>query len=53
MVRVGPLAEGGGTRVIQASALGDLPPVLERLTEQRRVESSEDGELLCLVLGAR
>jgi len=27
--------------------------VLERLTEQRWVESSEDGELLCLVLGAR
>ena len=33
VVRVGPLAEGGATRVIQASALDDLPPVLERLTE--------------------
>lgn len=53
VVRVGPLAEGGATRVIQASALDDLPPVLERLTEHRRVESSGDGELLCLVLGAR
>ena len=53
VVRVGPLAEGGAKRVIQASALDDLPPVLERLTEQRRVESSDDGELLCLVLGAR
>jgi serine/threonine-protein kinase RsbW len=53
VVRVGPLAEGGATRVIQSSALDDLPPVLERLTEQRRVESSGDGELLCLVLGAR
>jgi serine/threonine-protein kinase RsbW len=53
VVRVGPLQEGGATRVIQASALEDLPPVLERLTEHRRVESSGDGELLCLVLGAR
>ena len=53
VVRVGPLEEGGATRVIQASALDDLPPVLERLTEHRRVESSGDGELLCLVLGAR
>jgi serine/threonine-protein kinase RsbW len=53
VVRVGPLEEGGATRVIQASALYDLPPVLERLTEHRRVESSGDGELLCLVLGAR
>ena len=53
VVRVGPLQEGGATRVIQASALEDLPPVLERLTEHRRVETSGDGELLCLVLGAR
>ncbi len=53
VVRVGPLEEGGATRVIQASALENLPPVLERLTEDHRVESSGDRELLCLVLGAR
>lgn len=53
VVRVGPLREGGATRVVQASALEDLPPVLERLTEDHRVESSGDRELLCLVLGAR
>ena len=53
VVRVGPLKEGGATRVIQASALEDLPPVLERLTEDHRVESAGDRELLCLVLGAR
>ncbi|MEK6328296.1 MAG: ATP-binding protein [Actinomycetota bacterium] len=53
VVRVGPLEEGGAERVIQDSALGDLPPVLERLTEDHRVESSGDRELLCLVLGAR
>ena len=49
----GRSTEGGATRVIQASALEDLPPVLERLTEDHSVESSQDGELLCLVLGAR
>jgi serine/threonine-protein kinase RsbW len=53
VVRVGPFQDGGGTRIIEASAIGDLPPVLERLTEQHRVESSADGELLCLTLGAR
>jgi serine/threonine-protein kinase RsbW len=53
VVRVGPLEEGGATRVIQASALQNLPPVLERLTEDQRVESSGNGELLCLVLSAR
>ena len=53
VVRVGPLKEGGATRVVEASALGDLPPVIERLTEDHRVESSGDRELLCLVLGAR
>lgn len=53
VIRVGPLRDGGGTRIIEASAVGDLPPVLERLTEERRVERSADGELLCLILGAR
>jgi serine/threonine-protein kinase RsbW len=53
IVRVGPLEEGGATQVVEASALEDLPPVLERLTEDHRVESSGDRELLCLVLGAR
>jgi serine/threonine-protein kinase RsbW len=53
VLRVGPLEEGGAAQVLQASALDDLPPVLERLTEHNRVESSGDGELLCLVLGAR
>jgi serine/threonine-protein kinase RsbW len=51
VVRVGPFEDGGAQRVIEASALGDLPPVLERLTEQSRVESSADGELLHLALG--
>jgi hypothetical protein len=46
VVRVGPFEEGGGNRVIEASALGDLPPVLERLTEERRVESSAGFDLV-------
>jgi len=35
IVRVGPLEEGGATRVVESSALEDLPPVLDRLTEDR------------------
>jgi serine/threonine-protein kinase RsbW len=50
VVRVGPLESGGAARVIEASALGDLPPVLERLTSERRVEASAPGEVLCLML---
>src|SRR5947208_765536 len=38
VVRVGPLEEGGANRMVQASAVDDFPPVLERLTEQNRVE---------------
>jgi len=50
LLRVGPLEEGGAERVLDSSALGNLPPVLERLTSDRRVESYEGGELLCLRL---
>jgi anti-sigma regulatory factor (Ser/Thr protein kinase) len=50
LVRVGPLEDGGAERVVDSSALGDLPPVLDRLTSDRRVESYEGGELLCLSL---
>jgi hypothetical protein len=50
VLRIGPLEKGGAARVIEASALGDLPPVLERLTGERRVEDSPDGEVLRLVL---
>jgi serine/threonine-protein kinase RsbW len=50
LVRVGPLQEGGAHRIMDASALAELPPVLERLTKDHRVEGSPDGELLCLTL---
>jgi anti-sigma regulatory factor (Ser/Thr protein kinase) len=50
LVRVGPLQEGGATRIMDASALGDLPPVLERLTKDHQIEGSPDGEILSLTL---
>ncbi len=50
LVRVGPLREGGAHRIMDASALAELPPVLERLTKDHRVEGSPDGEILCLTL---
>ena len=50
LVRVGPLEDGGAERVLESSALDNLPPVFERLTREQRVESSEGGELLCLTL---
>jgi serine/threonine-protein kinase RsbW len=50
VVRVGPLEDQGAEKILEASALADLPPLLERLTKERQVESAEDGELLCLTL---
>jgi serine/threonine-protein kinase RsbW len=50
IVRVGPLEEGGANKIMDASALGELPPVLERLTKEQKVEGSPEGELLCLTL---
>jgi serine/threonine-protein kinase RsbW len=50
VVRVGPLQEGGAKRIMDASALGDLPPVLERLTKEHQIEGSPDGEILSLTL---
>jgi serine/threonine-protein kinase RsbW len=50
LVRVGPLEQGGADRILDASALAELPPVLERLTKDQRVEGTPDGELLCLTL---
>jgi len=50
VVRVGPLQEGGANRIMDASALGDLPPVLERLTKEHQIEGSPNGEILSLTL---
>jgi serine/threonine-protein kinase RsbW len=50
LVRVGPLEQGGADRIMDASALAELPPVLERLTKDHSIEGTPDGELLCLTL---
>jgi serine/threonine-protein kinase RsbW len=50
LVRVGPLEDGGAERVLESSALDNLPPIFERLTREQRVESSGGGEVLCLTL---
>jgi serine/threonine-protein kinase RsbW len=50
VVRVGPLQEGGAHKIMDASALAELPPVLERLTKGHSVEGSPDGEILSLTL---
>jgi serine/threonine-protein kinase RsbW len=50
VISVGPLEEGGAARILDSSAIGNLPPVLERLTRDRGVEEREDGELLRLSL---
>jgi serine/threonine-protein kinase RsbW len=50
LVRVGPLEQGGAGRIMDASALAELPPVLERLTKDHRVDNAPDGEILSLTL---
>jgi serine/threonine-protein kinase RsbW len=50
LVRVGPLQEDGAHKIMNASPLAALPPVLERLTKDHRVEGSPDGEILSLTL---
>jgi anti-sigma regulatory factor (Ser/Thr protein kinase) len=50
IMRVGPLQRDGAEKILAASALGDLPPLLERLTKERRVEGNASGEMLCLTL---
>ena len=50
VISVGPLDHGGAERILASSGKGDLPPVLERLTRERRVEPLGEEELLCLSL---
>ncbi len=50
VINVGPLEQGGGERILAASGRGDLPPVLERLTRERRVEALGEEEILRLSL---
>jgi serine/threonine-protein kinase RsbW len=50
VVRAGPLDGGGAAKILEASALGNLPPLLERLTQERSTESFDGAEFLRLTL---
>jgi serine/threonine-protein kinase RsbW len=43
---VGPLLTDTGTRLVGDSAAGGLQPIIERLTDEVRVEAGPDGDLL-------
>jgi anti-sigma regulatory factor (Ser/Thr protein kinase) len=49
-LRVGPLVDGGGDRLVASSAVGGLGPVLERLTDDMAVEQRDGGEELRLAI---
>jgi len=50
-VRVGPLADGGGQRLLDGLRIPMLDASLESLADEVRVESDGDGELLLLRIG--
>jgi serine/threonine-protein kinase RsbW len=49
-LRVGPLVDGGGDRLVASSAVGGLAPVLERLTDEMTIERRDGGEDLRLAI---
>jgi serine/threonine-protein kinase RsbW len=49
-LRVGPLVDGGGDRLVASSAVGGLAPVLERLTDEMAIERRDGGEDLRLAI---
>jgi serine/threonine-protein kinase RsbW len=50
LIEAGPLSQGGAQELLGNPVLDGMPPVLERLTGDRRVERSADGETLRLTL---
>lgn len=50
-VRVGPLVEGGGRRLLDGLRIPSLDTSLEGLAEEIRIDSVEDGELLAIRIG--
>ena len=50
-ITVGPLVDHGAERLVQASSVGGLDPLIERLADEVAGERSGDGELLRLRLG--
>jgi serine/threonine-protein kinase RsbW len=49
-LRLGPLVDGGGDRLVASSAVGGLAPVLERLTDEMTIERRDGGEDLRLAI---
>jgi serine/threonine-protein kinase RsbW len=49
-LRIGPLVDGGGDRLVASSAVGGLAPVLERLTDEMTIERRDGGEDLRLAI---
>lgn len=49
-LRIGPLVDGGGDRLVASSAVGGLAPVLERLTDDMAIEARNGGEDLRLAI---
>lgn len=52
-VAVGPLRAGGSATVVANSAIGDLGPVIERLSDEVDTRQDEAGEVLTLVMRDR
>lgn len=50
-VRVGPLGEGGGQRLLDGLSIPTLDVSLETLADDVKVEPAEDGEVLMLRIG--
>jgi hypothetical protein len=49
-LHVGPLEPGGGERLVNASALGGMPAVLDQLADDVDVVTVDEGEQLRLRL---
>jgi hypothetical protein len=47
---IGPLVDGGGERLVAASAVGGLGPLLDQLTDERSVEPRDGAEDLRLAI---
>ena len=52
-VRVGPLGDGGGQRLLDGMRIPMLDASLESLADEVRVERIDGGELLMLKIGRR
>lgn len=53
ILRVGPLADGGGRQLLDGMRIPGLDATLETIADEVRVEAGEDGEILLLRIGRR